>query len=56
MVIHDENDRDVPWQEGAALANAWPGAQFVRTSGLGHRRILRDPDVIARVTAFITTT
>ena len=56
LVIHDENDRDVPWQEGAALANAWPGAQFVRTSGLGHRRILRDPDVIARVTAFITTT
>jgi pimeloyl-ACP methyl ester carboxylesterase len=55
LVIHDENDRDVPWQEGAALANAWPGAQFVRTSGLGHRRILRDPDVIARVTAFITT-
>jgi pimeloyl-ACP methyl ester carboxylesterase len=25
LVIHDENDRDVPWQEGAALANAWPG-------------------------------
>jgi len=30
-----------------------PGAQFVRTTGLGHRRILRDPEVIARVTAFI---
>ena len=53
LVIHDEDDRDVPWQEGAAVANAWPGAEFVRTSGLGHRRILRDPDVIARVTAFI---
>jgi len=53
LVIHDEDDRDVPWQQGAALANAWPGAQFVRTTGLGHRRILRDPDVLARVTAFI---
>ena len=30
-----------------------PGAQFVRTTGLGHRRILRDPEVIARVAAFI---
>jgi len=54
LVIHDEDDRDVPWQQGDALANAWPGAQFVRTAGLGHRRILRDPDVLARVTAFIT--
>lgn len=53
LVIHDQDDRDVPWQEGAAVAQAWPGAEFVRTAGLGHRRILRDPAVIARVTAFI---
>jgi hypothetical protein len=43
----------MPWQEGEAVARAWPGAQFVRTTGLGHRRILRDPEVMARVTAFI---
>lgn len=54
LVLHDEDDRDVPWQHGASLAEAWPGAQFVCTQGLGHRRILRDPDVLARVTAFIT--
>ena len=53
LVIHDQDDRDVPIEEGAAVAQAWPGAQFIRTTGLGHRRILRDPDVIARVTAFI---
>lgn len=53
LIIHDQDDRDVPVQEGAALARAWPEAQFVRTTGLGHRRILRDPDVIARVAAFI---
>ena len=53
LVIHDQDDRDVPIEEGAAVARAWPGAQFVRTTGLGHRRILRDPGVIARVTAFI---
>jgi len=54
LIIHDEDDRDVPWQQGAALADAWPGAEFVRTTGLGHRRILRDPEVILRVTTFIT--
>lgn len=53
LVIHDQDDRDVPIEEGMAVAQAWPGAQFVRTTGLGHRRILRDPDVIARVTAFV---
>lgn len=55
LVIHDQDDRDVPWLEGAAVAKAWPGAQFVRTTGLGHRRILRDPEVIARVSAFIAS-
>ena len=55
LVIHDQDDRDVPIQEGIAVARAWPGAEFVRTTGLGHRRILRDPDVIARVTAFIAS-
>ncbi|MEK7758194.1 MAG: alpha/beta fold hydrolase [Pseudomonadota bacterium] len=55
LIIHDQDDRDVPMQEGAAVAQAWPDAQFVRTTGLGHRRILRDPEVIARVAAFITS-
>jgi pimeloyl-ACP methyl ester carboxylesterase len=53
LLVHDEEDHDVPWQEGEALARAWPGATWVPTQGLGHRRILRDPDVVARVVAFM---
>jgi len=55
LVIHDQDDRDVPIEEGIAVAQAWPGAQFVRTTGLGHRRILRGPEVIARAAAFIAS-
>lgn len=53
LVIHDNNDNDIPWQEGEAVAQAWDNAQFIKTSGLGHRRILRDPSVIKQSVAFI---
>jgi pimeloyl-ACP methyl ester carboxylesterase len=54
LVVHDENDREVPLSSGELVANAWPGAVLERTRGLGHRRILRDPAVIETVTAFAT--
>ncbi len=54
LLIHDEDDHDVPWREGETLARAWPGAEFVRTRGLGHRRVLRDPEVVAWVIRFIS--
>lgn len=53
LIIHDDDDQDVSWREGEALTNAWPGAQFQRTHGLGHRRVLRDPDVIAQAVRFV---
>jgi pimeloyl-ACP methyl ester carboxylesterase len=53
LIIHDRDDRDVPWQEGEAVARAWPHARFLRTEGLGHRRILRDPEVIDRAVRFL---
>jgi pimeloyl-ACP methyl ester carboxylesterase len=53
LVIHDEQDRAVPVECGAALAGAWPGAEITRTQGLGHNRILRDPQAIARAVAFV---
>jgi hypothetical protein len=53
LVVHDREDAEVPWAEGAAVAAAWPGTELVTTRGLGHRRILRDDAVVARVTAFL---
>ncbi len=52
-VVHDRGDRDVPYSGGAALAAAWPGASLKTTRGLGHRRILRDPEVIAWAMDFV---
>lgn len=54
LVVHDCDDPEVPWSEGQALAQVWPGARFESTEGLGHRRILRDDAVVSTVTRFIT--
>lgn len=52
LVIHDEDDVDVPWQDGKTYTEAWPDSILQTTRGLGHRRILREPEVLASVAAF----
>ncbi|HEY9102757.1 alpha/beta hydrolase [Chitinimonas sp.] len=53
LVIHDRDDKEVDHQAGAAIAAAWPGAQWHLSQGLGHRRLLRDSAVIAQVRTFL---
>jgi pimeloyl-ACP methyl ester carboxylesterase len=53
LVIHDHADAEIPWQHGRVIAHAWRGAGLLMTDGLGHRRILRDPDVVAAAVAFL---
>jgi pimeloyl-ACP methyl ester carboxylesterase len=53
LVIHDRGDAEIPWQHGAAIARAWRRSEMLMTEGLGHRRILRDPDVVGAAVAFV---
>jgi pimeloyl-ACP methyl ester carboxylesterase len=53
LVLHDEDDREVPIACGEAVARAWPGSTMVRTQGLGHNRVLRDAGVVSTVTRFL---
>lgn len=53
LIVHDRGDREVPYAHGEHIAAAWPKARFVATEGLGHRRILRDPEVVRAVVAFL---
>jgi pimeloyl-ACP methyl ester carboxylesterase len=53
LVVHDEEDREVRFGDGAAIAAAWPGAELVATHGLGHQRILRDPEIVKLVVAML---
>lgn len=53
LVIHDTKDSDVPFDHGQEIARAWPGAELFTTTGLGHRAILRNPEVIRRTIEFL---
>jgi pimeloyl-ACP methyl ester carboxylesterase len=53
LIVHDLDDGDVPWAEGERYAQHWPGARMLTTQGLGHRRVLVAPEVMATVLAFI---
>ncbi|AKF02912.1 alpha/beta hydrolase [Sandaracinus amylolyticus] len=53
LVVHDVGDQEVPFDKGRRLADAWPGATLMRTEGLGHRRILREREVVRAVERFV---
>jgi pimeloyl-ACP methyl ester carboxylesterase len=53
LIVHDRDDSVVNIANGRRLAAAWRDSQLIETSGLGHSRILRDEDVVARVSTFI---
>lgn len=53
LIVHDDQDYDVTWEQGKILADNWPGAVFMKTTGLGHRRVLRDRDTIKAIVDFI---
>jgi len=52
LIVHDRDDREVPWRQGKMIADAWRGAQWLATRGLGHRRILRDAATVKAVVDF----
>jgi pimeloyl-ACP methyl ester carboxylesterase len=54
LIVHDRDDREVPWTQGALIAEAWPGAQWLATRGLGHHRVLRDAATVQAIVDFLS--
>ncbi|WP_433125543.1 alpha/beta fold hydrolase [Micromonospora sp. CA-240977] len=54
LLVHDTDDRTTPSSGSEAIVAAWPGSTLYLTTGLGHNRLLRDRDVVAAVTDFVT--
>jgi pimeloyl-ACP methyl ester carboxylesterase len=53
LIIHDEDDKDVPISEGELLHRSWPNSELKRTKDLGHRRILYNAQVIENTVNFL---
>jgi hypothetical protein len=54
IVVHDTDDREVPWKEGEAVSRYIDGAQLFSTHGLGHRRLLRSEALLELFTPHLT--
>ena len=53
LIVHDVEDREVPWSEGERYARYWPDSHLLSTQGLGHNRIAGDASVIAAALRFL---
>lgn len=53
LILHSRDDRVVPLQHSRENAAAWPGATLRVLDGLGHRRLVSDPEVQAGLLHFI---
>lgn len=53
LIVHDLEDREVPWDEGERYARYWPGSRLLSTVGLGHNRIAHDETVITAALCFL---
>lgn len=53
LLVHDTDDEAVPVEHVEWLHEAWSGTRLLRTSGLGHKGVLRDPAVVDEVVQFV---
>lgn len=53
LLVYDEDDLEVKPEHANALWQLFPKAKLLKTSGLGHTRILRDNAVIREVVTFV---
>lgn len=53
LYVHSADDQVVAIADAEAASAAWRGARLLRVNGLGHRRLLADPQVVVAVTEFV---
>lgn len=52
LIVHDKLDQDVPVHNAHTMHAKWKGSKLLETNGLGHRRVLRDQQVLEAIYDF----
>ena len=53
LLVHDDEDPEVPSHHGRAIAAAAPSVQFLPTRGLGHHGLLKAPAIVETAIEFL---
>lgn len=53
LFVHDGGDAEVPFEHTLRLSGRMPGARLIKTYGLGHYTLLRNPAVVLSVADFV---
>ena len=53
LFVHDDGDAEVPFANTLRLSARMPDARLIKTYGLGHRRLLRDANVVRAIVDFV---
>ncbi len=54
MIVHDHGDRMVPFEDAFTLVEINSRIAFHSTKGLGHKRILKDENIVETVSQYLT--
>lgn len=55
LLIHADDDKEIPHHSMMDIAKAYPELMTYTVTGLGHRKILRDPDIAKLVADYVAT-
>lgn len=55
LLVHADNDREIPHRAMQTIAGQHPSVRTLTANGLGHRKILRDPNISVVIANYILT-
>ena len=53
LIIHDNGDDVIPFEDFEALKDKWQSGQFIATEKLSHRKTIKDPEILKTIVGFI---
>jgi pimeloyl-ACP methyl ester carboxylesterase len=53
LIVHDKQDPVVPFSEAQTTFDEWDNANLLVVDGIGHYRLMKNPEVVKRVVNFV---